>query len=216
MIATLVTLAMVAVIVAVVVADALTPTTKPSVSVRAEAPASEPTLHNVLIRKPAGPPRIKTGVVNALGEPVSIACVTCHATQPPQATLRSSAELDKFHTGLTYKHGELTCLSCHNKDDYNALRFADGASLGFEEVMKLCAQCHGPQYRDYQHGAHGGMTGHWDLSRGDRLRNNCIDCHDPHAPRYSAVKPVFPPNNRRPLHDPRAVRESDHKASTHE
>jgi nitrate reductase cytochrome c-type subunit len=57
----------------------------------------------------------------------------------------------------------------------------------------LCAQCHGPQARDFQHGAHGGMTGYWDLSKGPRRRNSCIDCHDPHAPKYPAVMPVFPP-----------------------
>jgi hypothetical protein len=62
--------------------------------------------------------------------------------------------------------------------------------------MRLCAQCHGPQYRDYQNGAHGGMTGNWDLSKGGRVRNNCIDCHDPHAPRYPTVTPSRGPNDR--------------------
>jgi formate-dependent nitrite reductase cytochrome c552 subunit len=64
------------------------------------------------------------------------------------------------------------------------------------EAMRLCAQCHGPQYRDYKRGSHGGMTGHWDLSRGERTRNNCVDCHDPHAPAYPGTTPVLPPRDR--------------------
>jgi hypothetical protein len=66
----------------------------------------------------------------------------------------------------------------------------------FADVMKLCAQCHGPQFRDYQHGAHGGMNGYWDLSRGGRSRNNCIDCHDPHAPAYVGAIPAPRPRDR--------------------
>jgi hypothetical protein len=72
-------------------------------------------------------------------------------------------------------------------------------------VMDLCGQCHGPQARDYAHGAHGGMTGYWDLSRGPRERNNCIDCHDPHAPAFPKVRPVFAPKDRFPPHQGKDV-----------
>ena len=88
-------------------------------------------------------------------------------------------------------------MSCHNAaEGYGSLRLADGKSLPYSEVMTLCAQCHGPQYRDYLHGAHGGMTGHWDLTKGGRYRNNCIDCHDSHAPKYPTVMPAAGPNDR--------------------
>jgi formate-dependent nitrite reductase cytochrome c552 subunit len=66
--------------------------------------------------------------------------------------------------------------------------------------MQLCAQCHGPQYRDYRHGAHGGMAGHWDLAKGGRVRNNCIDCHDPHSPKYPTVRPAGGPLDRGGVH----------------
>jgi hypothetical protein len=102
-----------------------------------------------------------------------------------------------IHGGLNGVHGKLACVSCHNPaKGYDSLRLADGKSLPFTEVMALCAQCHGPQFRDYEHGAHGGMTGHWDLSRGGRERNNCIHCHDPHAPKYPTVAPARGPNDR--------------------
>ena len=66
------------------------------------------------------------------------------------------------------------------------------------EAMQLCAQCHGPQTRDYRRGSHGGMQGYWDLSRGDRVRNHCVDCHDPHAPAFPRFTPLPPPRDRFP------------------
>ena len=73
---------------------------------------------------------------------------------------------------------------------------ADGQAVPYTEVMTLCGQCHGPQTRDYAHGAHGGMNGYWDLRKGGRTRNTCINCHDPHAPAFPLVMPVLPPRDR--------------------
>ncbi len=161
-------------------------------------PASQPPLdlHPVVIRKPAGPPTIDTGQLDSAGQPVVANCTTCHTTKVPNPRLVHGKDLVDFHQGLTTNHGDRSCLSCHNPDDYNRLRLADGKPVAFTEVMTLCAQCHGPQYKDYQHGAHGGMTGHWDLTKGPRARNNCIDCHDPHAPQFPKLMPVLRPNDR--------------------
>jgi len=150
----------------------------------------------VTIRKPAGPPRVELGIVDAAGQPVTAACSTCHATRPVNVANRSPADLDEFHQNLAFAHGKVSCLSCHNPTDYDTLRLADGRPVEYTEVMTLCAQCHGPQTRDYQHGAHGGSNGYWDLSRGPRTRNNCVDCHDPHAPSFPAMKPTFKPRDR--------------------
>jgi len=151
----------------------------------------------VTIRKPAGPPTINTGTIDEKGRPITIACATCHATKPPVATATLGTPLASFHQRLIGKHGNLSCNACHNPaDGYATLRLADSRSLPYTEVMTLCAQCHGLQFRDYLHGAHGGMTGHWDLSKGGRVRNNCIDCHDPHAPKYPMVTPAPGPNDR--------------------
>lgn len=124
-----------------------------------------------------------------------VACSTCHTTRAPDVSVRSAEALDEFHQGLTYRHGDLSCLSCHNSENYDTLRRADGSSLSYPDTMMLCAQCHGPQYRDYRNGSHGGMTGYWDLSRGPRRRNHCIDCHDAHAPAFPKVRPVFQPKD---------------------
>jgi predicted CXXCH cytochrome family protein len=73
---------------------------------------------------------------------------------------------------------------------------ADGSRVPVAESMRLCSQCHGPQARDYAAGAHVGMTGSWDLSRGPRQRHACTVCHDPHAPRYPALLPAPGPQDR--------------------
>ncbi len=167
------------------------------------APKSDPAggdagLFPVLVNCPAGPVRVDSGQKDLHGHAVLIACSTCHATRPPNPQSRTTEDLDQFHQGLHVAHGGLSCLACHNRDDYDSLRLADGTRVEFTDVMKLCGQCHGPQAEAYKHGAHGGMTGYWDLSRGPRQRNNCIDCHDPHAPAFPAVTPVFPPRDRFP------------------
>ncbi len=128
-------------------------------------------------------------------EPTEVACTTCHSTRTPQLTQNLSEQLDEFHQGLEKQHGSLSCLSCHNADNYDTLRLADGSAVAFENTMQLCAQCHGPQYRDYTNGSHGGMNGYWDLKRGPRTRNACNVCHDPHSPAYPQLIPVFPPKD---------------------
>jgi cytochrome c553 len=150
----------------------------------------------ITINQPAGPPTVDTGKIDERGQPIVANCSTCHSTKPPNPRLSNGADLKDFHLGLTTNHGDRSCLSCHNPQDYNQLHLADGKPVEFQDVLTLCAQCHGPQYKDYQNGAHGGMTGYWDLTRGPRTRNNCIDCHDPHAPQYPQVMPVLRPNDR--------------------
>lgn len=160
-------------------------------------PAADATRHAVAVHKPDGPPGVPTGLTDAHGRPVTVGCATCHATKEPNPLARLGVDLKSFHQGLHGAHGNLACVSCHNPaDGYAGLRLADGRSVPYSEVMQLCAQCHGPQYRDYLNGAHGGMAGHWDLTRGGRVRNNCIDCHDPHSPKYPTVRPVAGPRDR--------------------
>ena len=165
----------------------------------AEPPSAVSTnahMHPVVIRQPAGPPKIATGLTNHFGRPVLAACSSCHATTQPNRETRQATELDQFHQGLNYLHGNLTCLSCHNGKNYETLTLADGRALEFAKVIDLCSQCHGPQRRDYDRGLHGGMNGYWDLTKGGRTRNTCINCHDPHAPAFPLVMPVLPPRDR--------------------
>ena len=150
----------------------------------------------VSIRRPLGPPRVVTGLRDFHGNEVLVACSTCHTTRQPNRQNASPKDLDEFHGGLKFSHGTVSCLSCHNDQDYDALKLADGTRVEFSNVMTLCAQCHGPQMKAYQHGAHGGMNGHWDLTRGSQTKNNCIDCHDPHTPQFPKMQPTFKPRDR--------------------
>ncbi|APZ93881.1 Doubled CXXCH motif (Paired_CXXCH_1) [Fuerstiella marisgermanici] len=97
---------------------------------------------------------------------------------------------------MKFDHGKISCLSCHNAEDYDALKLADGSRIEFSDVMTLCGQCHGPQMRDYEHNVHGGMTGHWNLAWGPREKNNCVDCHNPHSPQFPKMQPTFKPRDR--------------------
>lgn len=150
----------------------------------------------VTIGKPSGPPRVDTGLTDLQGNQVTVACSTCHATREPNTDNESIKDMDEFHDKLTSSHGTATCLSCHNERDYDSLKLADGSRVEFTEVMTLCGQCHGPQMEAYQHGAHGGMTGHWDLTRGSRQKNNCVACHNPHTPQFPKMRPTFKPKDR--------------------
>jgi hypothetical protein len=158
----------------------------------AERPPGE-TLHGVTVRTPDAQPWIDSGKKDAAGGPVMVSCATCHDTREPDLKKNDAVLLEEFHKGMKYAHGDRSCMSCHNAADYNTLKLADGTPLEFSQSLQLCAQCHGPQHRDYQNGSHGGMTGHWDLRQGPRKRNTCTDCHDPHHPAYPQVMPVFPP-----------------------
>jgi len=154
------------------------------------------TRHTVTINRPLGPPVIRIDGTDPHGRQSSIACSTCHGLRPANYANRVPADLDQFHQQMKFSHGKLACFACHNPKDYDSLRLADETVLGYPDVMTLCSQCHGQEARAYEHGAHGGMNGYWDLSRGARTRNNCIDCHDPHVPKYPSMQTTFKPRDR--------------------
>ncbi len=152
------------------------------------APVGVETIH-----QPAKLTSVESDERDARGQPLRVPCVSCHSLRESQPMPASTETLKEFHRGLQLRHGELACTSCHRAEQPQELHLATGEPLPMVDVVRLCAQCHGPQHRDYRAGAHGGMTGYWDLSRGERTRNNCVDCHDPHAPRYVGAHPVMAP-----------------------
>jgi formate-dependent nitrite reductase cytochrome c552 subunit len=164
-----------------------------------QTPVKTTAFHPVVITPRPEITGVKTEQLDHAGKAVVLKCQACHSLRPANLTTTRSEQLDEFHQGLRIAHGNLTCASCHNPGDgYQTLRLADGRSLAFKESMQLCAQCHGTQFRDYQHGSHGGMTGYWDLSKGGRTRNHCVQCHDPHAPKFQTFIPAAVPRDRFP------------------
>lgn len=150
--------------------------------------------HSVEIHQPKTLGVLDTQLKDAGGTPIGVSCKTCHVANSRGVQLSQGAPKN-FHRGLLIKHGTLSCNACHDKDR-SRLHLADGAQLELDQVTQLCAQCHGVQNRDYSRGSHGGMNGYWDLRRGGRERNACVDCHSPHHPAYEKVWPVHPPKDR--------------------
>ncbi len=82
------------------------------------------------------------------------------------------------------------CLDCHNFADRDSLHLSSGELVPFTESYRLCGQCHGDKYRDWRAGVHGKRTGMWNGAKTYLL---CVHCHDPHSPRFKAMKPEPPP-----------------------
>lgn len=151
----------------------------------------------VTIHAPVALESIETGTTDPTGRAIRIRCESCHTlqglvTEPPV----QPSDAKGPHVGLEFAHGTLQCVACHLPNKPSDARLATGESIPMTQAMQLCRQCHGTHARDYDYGAHGGMQGYWDLSRGPRVRNNCVDCHDPHRPKFEQFQPMPPPRDR--------------------
>ena len=117
-------------------------------------------------------------------------CSDCHADQETNPNRR---ELTEFHEDIKLiNHAEKQrwCLDCHNPDDRDYLRLASGKLVTFEESYYLCRQCHGTIFRDWKAGVHGKRTGEWN---GKKVYRLCVQCHNPHQPRFKPITPKPPP-----------------------
>jgi hypothetical protein len=143
-----------------------------------------------------GPPR------EALGDPPRIqngafrqTCSECHALFPSPEVPRSPL---LQHTGIVLNHGlNDRCYNCHSRENRDVLLLRDGMAIGFAEAPRLCAQCHGTVFRDWQNGTHGRTSGSWDGSSSAQVRLVCTQCHDPHSPKYPRLVPLPGPNTLR-------------------
>jgi hypothetical protein len=152
--------------------------------------------HAVTVHLPTTLGVVDTSRTDVLGRPIGVACTTCHGPNATEGFAGAAGAPETFHQGVELRHGELPCAACHDGQDRSKLHLADGTLLDMGDVRQLCGQCHGSQHRDWQRGIHGGMSGYWDLRRGPRVRNVCIDCHAAHQPRPGQVMPVLPPRDR--------------------
>jgi len=116
-------------------------------------------------------------------------CMDCHAGIPSNPERRP---LEGMHSDIVLHHDEehRWCLDCHDASDRDHLRLASGTLIPFTESYQLCGQCHGTQYRDWRTGIHGKRTGYWNGAKRYLL---CVNCHNPHSPRFAGLKPLPPP-----------------------
>ncbi len=138
-----------------------------------------------------------TGKRDGQGRPVRVACQTCH-----QKIVSANADVYRkadasFHANIKLRHGRKTCRTCHRLPYFTDFNLADGTPVPHGDVKILCGQCHARRLLEYENGAHGGMTGYWDRRQGERQRNHCLDCHNPHSPGIPLVRPAPRARNRR-------------------
>ena len=141
------------------------------------------------------PPRPPEVLVEAEPPPFTpgiFPCSGCHAGEV-DPTRRELAFHDDVQSRFEHDSEHRWCLDCHDAANRDVLRSASGAPIPFTESYRQCGQCHGDKYRDWRAGVHGKRTGSWD---GKKTYFLCVNCHDPHSPRFKALKPE--PRPRRP------------------
>ena len=122
-------------------------------------------------------------------------CNDCHSIF--ENTREKGRQLSQ-HTNIVLAHGSNDlCLNCHDKDNREKLTLRGGESVGYDHVEQLCAQCHGPIYRDWEKGTHGKTIGYWNTDMGEAVKLTCTECHDPHSPSYAPMPPLPGPNTLR-------------------
>jgi hypothetical protein len=120
-------------------------------------------------------------------------CSDCHEDMDVNHRRRILAD-EHVEISEMFNHAseQRWCLDCHNADNRDVLRLANGDLVSFEESYYLCGQCHGTIFRDWKAGIHGKRTGEWNGKKQYRL---CVHCHNPHSPKFKPIKPMPPPDN---------------------
>jgi hypothetical protein len=116
-------------------------------------------------------------------------CTACHEGMEPNPQKRELTE----HTDIKLQHDPEAlpwCFSCHDPKNRDKLRLANGEQIDFTQSYRLCGQCHGNIYRDWKVGIHGKRTGYFN---GPKQYFLCVNCHNPHDPKFKPLKPEPPP-----------------------
>jgi hypothetical protein len=131
-------------------------------------------------------------------------CNACHEkNSPPPLHYDANQKLivAAEHPDIVMGHGthgrNNICFNCHNENNLTELQPRDGRELKLEESTQLCGSCHGPTYRDWESGAHGRANGYWNTALGAQVKRDCVNCHNPHSPRFPGRAPAPGPH---PLH----------------
>jgi hypothetical protein len=120
-------------------------------------------------------------------------CMECHKLFPARWHYGGDERPFNEHKDIKLQHGENRfCLNCHHPTNRNAFVDYDGAEIAQADVVLLCAKCHGTTYRDWEAGVHGRQNGYWHTALGEKTKLRCIQCHDPHQPKFPAMKPLPP------------------------
>ncbi len=123
------------------------------------------------------------------------ACSDCH--DGFEGDLGEEA-LEGEHSDITFNHGlNLLCLNCHHPENSDVFVYHDGSEIPGDQPTQLCAKCHGPHYREWRMSVHGREN---RVSVGDEVvakKLDCIQCHNPHRPKFEPMIPERPPVHTR-------------------
>lgn len=133
-------------------------------------------------------------------------CYACHEKGKPP-TIRFDTNqviiIPKEHSNLVMGHGSHNrnnnCFNCHDELNLEQFQTRDGRALKLSDSTHLCGSCHGPTYRDWEGGAHGRTGGFWNKASGETTRRNCVECHNPHAPKFPGRQPAPGPHLLHPV-----------------
>ncbi len=145
------------------------------------------------------PPREAVGL-RLIRNGWTYSCMECHKLIP--AKWHYDRPVNE-HRDVQLEHGNNRfCLNCHHPTNRNAFVDYDGSEIAEADVVLLCGKCHGTIYRDWKAGVHGRENGFWNPDRGQKSKLRCIQCHDPHSPRFKAMQPLpplrYPPRGANP------------------
>ena len=145
---------------------------------------------------PEAPPAANILIPNPTRSLDYFPCNDCHSELEVNTRRR---ELVDMHDDIIFEHDSehRWCLACHDAENRDSLRLANGRLLSFEKSYELCGQCHGPKYRDWKLGIHGKRTGKWNGQKNYLL---CVHCHDPHSPRFKLLEPMPIPLTPNEIH----------------
>ena len=124
-------------------------------------------------------------------------CYVCHEKGKPlplHFDTNQNLILPKEHEDIAMHHGSHernnNCYNCHNESNLELLQTRDKRELKLADSTPLCGSCHGPTYRDWEAGVHGRTSGHWDRALGTADRKQCVNCHNPHSPKFPGRQPA--------------------------
>ena len=90
------------------------------------------------------------------------------------------------HREIKLEHGiNTSCFNCHHETNRDAFAGEEGEEIPWNQPQLLCAKCHGPVYRDWQHGSHGRTNGYWDTQRACRRGGGALNA-------MIRIEPPFP------------------------
>ena len=128
-------------------------------------------------------------------------CYVCHEkgkAPPMRYDTKGNLIIPDEHKDIVMGHGthgrNNNCFNCHNETKLDTLQARDGRELKITDSPLLCGSCHGPTYRDWEAGVHGRTSGYWNRALGEMDRKNCVNCHNPHAPKFPGRKPAPGPH----------------------